>query len=87
MAVLSAVARLFTYAVVCATVPMLRRTHPGEERFHLPGGTAFAAVGIAFCAVVASRMGKSELVIVLLTSAIAAGNWWWSRRKRPSAAS
>jgi basic amino acid/polyamine antiporter, APA family len=81
-AVLSAVARLFTYAVVCAAVPMLRRTRPGESRFHLPGGTVFAAIGIVFCAVVASRMGKSELLIVLVTAAVAAVNWWWSRSAR-----
>jgi amino acid transporter len=81
-AVLSAVSRLVTYAVVCAAVPALRRKHPGEERFHLPGGTAFAAVGIAFCAVVASRMGQGELVIMLITGTIATANWWWTRRHR-----
>ena len=80
-AVLSAVARLFTYAVVCAAVPMLRRTRPGEARVHLPGGAAFAAIGIVFCAVVASRMGRSELLIVLVTGAVATLNWWWSRTK------
>jgi amino acid transporter len=80
-AVLSAVSRLFTYAVVCAAVPALRRKQPGEERFRLPGGTAFAAIGIAFCAIVASRMGRAELVIILITGTIAALNWWWTKEK------
>jgi amino acid transporter len=86
-AVLSAVARLFTYAVVCAAVPALRRKEPGQERFHLPGGTAFAAVGIAFCAIVASRMGQSELAIVLVTFSVATVTWLWSRGKNPYPAS
>jgi hypothetical protein len=30
---------------------------------------------------VASRMGRSELVIILVTGAVATLNWWWSRRK------
>ena len=78
-AVLSAVARLFTYAVVCAAVPVLRRRQPGEARFHLPAGNVLAAVGVAFCVLVGSRTGKLELIILLITAAIAAGNWWLAR--------
>src|SRR5204862_7968934 len=74
-AVLSAVARLFTYAVVCAAVPMLRRTRPGETRFRMPGGTAFAAIGVAFCAAVVSRRRQSRLIIVLVTAAGASRTW------------
>jgi APA family basic amino acid/polyamine antiporter len=85
-AVLSTVARLFTYAVVCAALPVLRRKQPGQARFHLPGGTAFAAGGVAFCALVASRTGKAELTILLITVAIAAANWWLARRRKATAA-
>ena len=81
-AVLSTVARLFTYAVVCAAVPVLRRRQPGQARFHLPGGNALAAIGVAFCALVGSRTGKTELIILVITVTIAAANWWLARRKR-----
>jgi len=81
-AVLSTVARLFTYAVVCAALPMLRRTQPGRARFRLPGGVVCAAVGIAFCALVGSRIGRTELVILLVTAAVAALNWRLARRRR-----
>lgn len=85
-AVLSTVARVVTYAVVCAALPVLRRKQPGEARLRLPAGPVVAATGIAFCAIVASRMGKAELVILLVTSAGAALNWWWIYRRRPAAA-
>ena len=35
---------------------------PRNEGFHLPGGLAFAALGIAFALVLLSRMGFAELV-------------------------
>ena len=83
---LSAVARLFTYAAVCAAVPVLRRRQPSEARFRLPAGNALAAVGIAFCAVVGAQTGRLELIILLITAAVAAANWWLARRKRLPAA-
>jgi APA family basic amino acid/polyamine antiporter len=86
-AVLSTAARLFTYAVVCAALPVLRRKQPGEERVRLPSGTAVAAAGVAFCAIVASRMGKAELAILLVVAAVATLNWWLIYRRRPAAAS
>jgi len=81
-AVLSAVARLFTYGAVCAAVPVLRRKQPGQARFTLPCGSAFATMGVVLCALMASRMGKAELAIVLVTAGIAALNWWWARGDR-----
>jgi len=80
-AVLSTVSRIFTYGAVCGALIRLRRTQPGQERFHLPGGPAFAAIGIAFCALVGSRIGRVELLILLATAAIAALNWWLARSK------
>ena len=78
-AVLSTVSRLFTYAVVCAAVPMLRQKRSGEERFRLPGGNVLAVVGVAYCGLVGSRADWSALIILSITVAVAAGNWWLAR--------
>src|SRR6267142_1507478 len=87
-AVLSAVARLFTYAAVCVALPVLRHRQPGEARFRLPGGNVLAAVGVAYCGmvVVGSRAGWKELMLLAVTAAVAAGNWWLAR-SRPEPAS
>ncbi len=82
---LSAVARLFTYGLVCGALPVLRRKQPGTRLFQLPAGPVFAAMGVAFTLLLVSRMGKSELLILLITTAIAGGNWLWGRsRAKPS---
>jgi len=78
---LSAVARLFTYAFVCSALPVLRRKQPGAAAFRLPAGRLFAAMGIAFSAVLVTRMGRAELLIIAATSAIALANWLWVRRR------
>ncbi len=87
-AVLSAVARLFTYAAVCVALPVLRHRQPGEARFRLPGGNVLAVVGVAYCGmvVVGSRAGWKELILLAVTAAVAAGNWWLAR-PRPEPAS
>ena len=84
-AVLSTVSRIFTYGAVCGALLMLRRKQPGQERFHLRGGPVFAAIGIAFCALVGSRIGRVELLILSATAAIAALNWWLARRRSSTA--
>jgi basic amino acid/polyamine antiporter, APA family len=77
---LSAVARLFTYAGVCAALLVLRKKHRGASAFRLPAGPALAYVGIAFSAVLMTKMGRGELTIVVLTVAVAFVNWLWARR-------
>jgi APA family basic amino acid/polyamine antiporter len=49
-ATISAIIRLVTYAMVCSTVPVFRR-RPAMEApgFRIPGGSAVAMVGLAFC--------------------------------------
>jgi len=79
-AILSAVARLFTYGVVCAAVIALRKKQPGADAFRLPGGWVFAALGIAFCLVLAAQMDRNHLLILLATAAVALGNWLIVRR-------
>jgi amino acid transporter len=82
-AALSAVARLFTYGAVCGSLLVLRRRHPQADAFRLAGGRLFALLGIAFCCVVVSRMGKGEMVILLVTTTLASVNWLSVRRRQP----
>jgi len=82
-AILSAVARLFTYAIVCAALPVLRRRHPEREAFRLPAGWVFVLLGIAFCAVLVIQMGRKELAIIAATAALAFATWVWARGTSP----
>jgi APA family basic amino acid/polyamine antiporter len=77
---LSAVARLFTYAPTCVAVFALRRKHPDQAAFLMPAGKWIAALGVAFSLLLVTRMGWSELMIVAVTLAVAFLNWLWARR-------
>jgi amino acid transporter len=78
---LSALARLFTYGLVCAALLVLRRKQPDAAAFRLPGGQILAVLGIAFSLVLVSRMGRNELMILIATAAVALLNWAWVRRR------
>jgi amino acid transporter len=82
-ATLSAISRLFAYTVTCAALPTLRKTFPGQEGFHLPGGVVFAVLGILFSLVLASRMGPVELIVLAIIAAISFLNWLAVRRNAP----
>jgi amino acid transporter len=79
---LSAVARLFYYAVGCAALPMLRRKWPGQALFQLPGGPIFATLGVAICVVLLTRVDLTQSVILIATIGIALLNCLWVTRKR-----
>jgi amino acid transporter len=66
-----------------AALPVLRQKFPGQEGFHLPGGVVFAASGILFALVVASRMGRSELIALAITTAFTFLNWLAVRQNPP----
>lgn len=83
-AVLSAVARLVTYASTCAALIALRRQAPGADRFRLPAGPALAGAGVLFCITLVAQLGREHLLVVLVVGGCAAANWWWARR--PAAA-
>jgi amino acid transporter len=74
-AILSATSRLFAYMISCAALPVLRKKYPGQEGFRLPGGVVFAAAGILFALVVASRMGLAELIALAIATAFTFLNW------------
>jgi amino acid transporter len=81
-AILSAVARLFTYGLVCGALLRLRAARPAADAFRLPAGPLFALLGIAFCVVLILQMNQQHLYIVATVSGVAAVNWLFSRRRR-----
>ncbi len=80
-AVLSVASRLVTYALVCAAFLVLRRRPAPAGTFRLPAGPAFAAAGLAFCALLATRLGPDHAVLMGIVAAVAAANWAWARRR------
>jgi len=84
-ATLSAVARLFYYGVVCASLPVLRRRNPHAARFRLPAGTVLASIGIAVCGVLITQVDLSKSVILLVTASIGLANWFVVRRRNAPA--
>jgi amino acid transporter len=81
-AILSAVARLVTYSIVCAAVPVLRRRHPDAPRLRLPGGWLVPGFGLAFCAVLVTQMETAHAWIAGAVAASAVVNWLYARRRR-----
>jgi basic amino acid/polyamine antiporter, APA family len=80
-AVLSVVARLFTYGVVCAAVMTLRRKQPHANAFRLPAGPLVSALGLAFVLALVTQMGLKEVFAIAGAMAVALLNWMWARRK------
>ena len=80
-AILSAVARLFTYALVCGALLILRRRRPQADAYRLPAGPLVSVLGIAFSAALVATMGAQELAIVAATVLVALANWLWVRRR------
>ena len=86
---LSAVSRLFTYAVVCAALPRLRVLQragaTGPARFNLPAGWLWATLGIGFALILSTRMTRQELGLMAVTLLLGVLNWIWARRQPPKA--
>lgn len=84
-ATLSALARLFVYGATCVALLVLRRQDRAAAgvpaRLTLPGGPVFALLGIAFCALLATRLGQSDLVILGVLALLALGHWAIVRRQ------
>ena len=59
---------------------MLRRRDPGGARLRLPAGPLFAALGIGFCVLLVSRMGRSDFVALSLVAILAFVHWVIVRR-------
>jgi amino acid transporter len=77
---LSVAARLITYGLVCAALPVLRRRdgRPGAAppaAFTLPAGRVFAALGVLGMVVVATQVKRQELLIMAAVVALATVHW------------
>jgi amino acid transporter len=78
---LAAVSRLFTYGLVCAALPRLRRQEKdpasgvGPARFQVPGGTALAIFAILISLVLGSRMNAREAITLAGVVAVATAHW------------
>jgi basic amino acid/polyamine antiporter, APA family len=79
-AVLSAVARLFTYGIVCAAVMTLRRKQPYANAFRLPAGPLVSGLGLAFVLALVTQMGLQEVMAIAGVMVVALLNWVWARR-------
>jgi amino acid transporter len=77
---LSVVARLVTYGLVSAALPILRR-RDGTPRgvapaaFRLPGGAIFAALGVMGMIVVATQVSANEARILGVVILLASVQW------------
>ena len=77
---LSVVARLVTYGLVCAALPVLRRRDGGTgavspAAFRLPAGPVFAVLGVAGMVVVATQVSAREATIMAVVVALATGHY------------
>jgi amino acid transporter len=82
-ATLSAVTRLFIYGSTCLALIVLRRTQPGGALLSVPGGPVLAAIGIGFCALLAVRMGRAEVVVIGGVVVLGLVHWLIVRRRPP----
>jgi APA family basic amino acid/polyamine antiporter len=77
---LSVVARLITYGLVCAAVPVLR-SRDGTPRaappalFRLPAGMLFASLGVAGMVVMATQVSRGEAIVMVVVMALATVHW------------
>jgi amino acid transporter len=74
-ATLSAGARLFSYALVCASVPVLRKKQPEAATFRLPGGPLFAMLGVLICLTLLVGMDFSKSFLLAVTVIVGVLNW------------
>lgn len=82
-AVLSVSARLITYGLVCLTFIKLRRTRPHVDAYRLPAGYFFAAIGLAFCLVLFTRLTGDHARIIGTVGAVGVLNWLVVRGRGP----
>lgn len=83
---LSAVSRLFTYGLVCAALPVLRRKERGDMEgvapalFRVPGGSVLAAVGVTGSVLLVSRMNLREALTMAAVIALATMHYVVARK-------
>jgi basic amino acid/polyamine antiporter, APA family len=75
----SAVGRLILYVAVCISLPLFRRTRPGEAALVIPGGKLLAILGVGISLVLFTRVDRTALLILSLVVAGTLANWLWAR--------
>lgn len=84
---LSTFARLLTYALCIASLPIIEKTLPAEkEQFRLPGGLAIPAVGFALTIWLISHSTPENFSIAALIVAVGTIVFWLSTRRKVNAA-
>jgi APA family basic amino acid/polyamine antiporter len=85
---LAAVSRLFTYGLVCASLPVFRRRDRqgggsvSPALFRAPMGNALALVGVLVSITLASRMNPREAATMAFTAGLATLYWFGGRRRK-----
>lgn len=74
-AIISAGARLVTYAVACASLIRLRQQNPQADAFRLPAGRGMALAGIGLCGALIWQMTVTHAIVISLIATVAALNW------------
>ncbi|MGH6628857.1 MAG: APC family permease, partial [Burkholderiales bacterium] len=72
---LSVAARLVTYAATCVALIRRRRLQPAADAWRAPAGNLLALLGIAFCALLISRLTAAHAGIVAIVAVVATANW------------
>jgi amino acid transporter len=72
---LTAGAVAIQYGAMCAALIRLRKIQPNASALRLSWGPVFAALGIAICLLLMTRLSPRELLLMGITAAIAAANW------------
>jgi amino acid transporter len=85
-ATLSAGARLFSYALVCASVPVLRKKQPGAAAFRLPGGPLFPILGVLICIGLLFGIDFNKSLLLGTTVTVGLLNWLLVRNRRATGA-
>jgi len=86
---LSVVARLITYGLVCAALPVLRARDAKPNAapravFRLPAGIVFAILGVLGMAVVATQVSPREAIVMGVVIALGTVHYVVAVRKQPS---
>jgi basic amino acid/polyamine antiporter, APA family len=81
-ATLSAIVRLVTYGLTCAALIVFRRRLAEPPGFRVPGGTAVAVAGVAFCLVLLSKPTLAQAVILVALMVVGALAGWAARAGR-----
>jgi len=84
-AILSAATRLVVYGGMAVALLLLRRKN-GPAPFTLPAGAVFCVLAFAIAAVLLSRIGKGEAIVLALTAAVALLNWIFAKPRLAVAA-